>query len=483
MKTKQLWFGLAFLLNVPLHAQWATNNLNTPASILYHTTVPGKAIFTNGTEWDLFDVNTNTHWFGNMAFARTNILTATLGDKAYFAGGKYGYFADPLYTKVVDVYNNTTDSWTTMNLSLAREVGGAGAINNKVVFAGGIGRDFGGPTMLYNKVDIFDNTTGARTTGKLSKKKTNIACGAAANKIVFAGGWYWDAMYNIKTSNSVDIYNTVSGTWSTALLSQKRDNISVAIIGNSIIFAGGTGGKYNNPVKNVDTYNASTNTWTSSLMPLADYGMQSAVIGNKAYFTGGLGGNAQKMFIYDNVSNSWTTYLLPFDLSNFAFCAINDKLYFAGGFDNMISDLSDAVYVYDPATNIWTTEYLSVARKALHVVVSGNTAVFAGGIMAPAYPVTPSDVVDLYTAPMRNTDTDPVQIAFDLNIYPNPAGVVLVIQLNHSPEIEMPFTIFDTQGKYIMGGFITEEQTQLYVGNLAPGNYFLRAKMIRENNA
>jgi hypothetical protein len=158
------------------------------------------------------------------------IEVVSYGDKVYFGGGKFGSFADPQYTKTVNVYNNATNTWTTLNMKTAREVGGAGAINNKIVFAGGTGRtDIAGPVYMYNKVDIFDATTGARTNGKLSKARTNIAVGAAVDKIVFAGGWYWDMMYSMLPSNNVDIYNTTTGIWTKTTLSAKRDNITYCL--------------------------------------------------------------------------------------------------------------------------------------------------------------------------------------------------------------------------------------------------------------
>ena len=172
------------------YTQWSIDSLNTPGSGLIYGNTSTKAVFVHGGEWDVFDVFTNTHTSGALSLSRTMIEVAQYGEKVYFGGGKYGYFADPLYTKYVDVYNAASDTWSVLQLSKAREVGGAAAIGNKIVFAGGSGRDFGGPVYLYNKVDIFDAVTGARTTAKISKARSNIAAGAAGDKIVFAGGWY-----------------------------------------------------------------------------------------------------------------------------------------------------------------------------------------------------------------------------------------------------------------------------------------------------
>ncbi len=43
-------------------------------------------------------------------------------------------------------------------------------------------------------------------------------------------------------SNAVDLYNSTSGTWSTAQLSVARDGLAATSVGNVAIFAGGLGG-------------------------------------------------------------------------------------------------------------------------------------------------------------------------------------------------------------------------------------------------
>jgi hypothetical protein len=43
-------------------------------------------------------------------------------------------------------------------------------------------------------------------------------------------------------SNAVDLYNSASGTWSTAQLSVARRSFAATSVGNVAIFAGGYGG-------------------------------------------------------------------------------------------------------------------------------------------------------------------------------------------------------------------------------------------------
>ena len=47
-------------------------------------------------------------------------------------------------------------------------------------------------------------------------------------------------------SNAVDLYNSASGTWSTAQLSVRRQYLKATSVGNIAIFAGGMAGSASN---------------------------------------------------------------------------------------------------------------------------------------------------------------------------------------------------------------------------------------------
>lgn len=381
---------ISTLLATGASAQWTIDSLGIAGLYPYSAATTSKAVFTNGSNWDIFDANTNLHTTGLLSFSRPQIRVVSYGEKVYLGGGKYGYFADPQYSKNVDVYNAATDSWTTLFLTKNREVGGAGAAGNKIVFAGGTGRtDISGPVYMYATADIFDANTGARTTGKLSKARSNIAVGAAGNKIVFAGGWFWDMSYNRVPSNAVDIYDASTGTWTKTTLSQKREDLAVAVVGNKIVFAGGSSNI--GTVKNVDVYDVSTDTWTTSMLPTARYAMKSAVVGTNAYFAGGAYDPLEnEVDIYNTVTNTWSTIYMPVSLSSFSMSVINDKIYFAGGYISSSSAYSNLVQVYDPATATWISDYLSIGRIGIAALVCGNKGYFAGGTIAYGYPVPPT---------------------------------------------------------------------------------------------
>ncbi len=478
-------FTICMLALFAVNAQWGIDSLNTPGAGLLYGNTETKAVFINGTEWNVYDVLSNTHTTGLLSFSRNMIDVAEAGEKVYFAGGKYGYFADPVYTKNVDVYNAATNTWSTLMLSKAREVGGAGAAGNKVVFAGGSGRDFGGPVYLYNKVDIFDITTGARTTSKLSKARSNIAVGAAGDKIVFAGGWYWDMMYNILQSNVVDIYNVSTGTWTKTALSKKRENIAVAVVGNKIIFAGGAGGAFGGALKNVDIYDAATNTWTTSMLPVPRYGMKSAVAGNLAFFAGGVGGAINSVGVFNTTTNTWSTITIPVVLTNFSMNSINGEIYFAGGFDEATATFSDLIQIYDPIGDSWSYEYLSQPRTMISALTVGSFGVFAGGIKSPPYPVTYSNRVDFYEAPLRYIGEDLTNdiLNLEISVFPNPAADQMQIVLNDNGFLPVTCVIYDRLGRIAMSFDLTEPFYLIDVADLSTGNYILTVDDNKGNHA
>ena len=85
-------------------------------------------------------------------------------------------------------------------------------------------------------------------------------------KVLFGGGIFYSGNSWIY-SNTVDIYDTASGTWSTATLSQGRQYLSAATAGNQVLFAGGSSSS--GPSNVVDIYTlqsyptiTSTKAWT-----------------------------------------------------------------------------------------------------------------------------------------------------------------------------------------------------------------------------
>ncbi len=85
------------------------------------------------------------------------------------------------------------------------------------------------------------------------------------------------------------------GTWSTAQLSVARSHLAATSVGNLAIFAGGlvyyypTGSVSPSSTESdvVDLYNSATGTWSTARLSVARYNLAATSVGNLAFFAGG----------------------------------------------------------------------------------------------------------------------------------------------------------------------------------------------------
>ena len=151
--------------------------------------------------------------------SRDDLAAVAAGNNVFFAGGyTYNSGTGGAFSNVVDIYNMSTNTWSTATLSLGRCGLAAATAGNNVVFAGG---DNGG---LSNVVDIYNTSTRSWSTATLSQGRYDLAGAAAGNNVVFGGG----QQTSVALSNVVDIFNTSTGSWSTATLSASRSLLAAA---------------------------------------------------------------------------------------------------------------------------------------------------------------------------------------------------------------------------------------------------------------
>ncbi len=461
---------LSLMLALPAMAQWSSDSFLIARAGGVVATYGNKALFVNGGSWELYDMNTFNSTTGVLSLTRISIKAASVANKAYFGGGQYGPYTDPVYTNNVDVYDFNTGLWKLSKLSNAREVGASAAIGNKVLFAGGRNA-----LSMFNTVDIFDVTTGVKTTARLSKGRTNISVGVNGNKVVFAGGWSYDFNYNRPESNVADIYDAVSGTWTKALLSQKRQSMDVASVGNKIVFFGGL--PINGGISNkVDIYDASANTWSVYTLPLARYATTVNVVGSKAYFAGGTGAS-NRVDVYDASTNIWTSFNMPIGVVAAAGAVINNNIFYAGGYDYTTNVVTNIVQIYNTTSNTWSTDVISLARAGSLVVSFGNTTLFAGGYTKVTYRTIESKMIDIYTSPQLRMSNKPIAnktlFPAELTVYPNPATDVFQVSLPKETALPFVISIFDLQGMLIEKHNMKDYNMVLQLGHLPKGNYIL----------
>jgi hypothetical protein len=222
-------------------------------------------------------------------------------------------------SNVVDLYNSVTGTWSTAQLSVARCTLAAASVGNVALFAGGYIRS---SALLCRRgsrsVDDFVHVECLRVLRCCGYVCPLTACCLTR---ATAGGIL---------SNAVDLYNSATGTWSTAQLSVPRNYLAAASVGSVALFAGGdsssallrwkgrggwsvdgcvrvqslrvlrwcgyvcratacclTRATADVPWKVVDLYNGTTGTWSTAQLSVARWGLAAASVGNVALFAGG----------------------------------------------------------------------------------------------------------------------------------------------------------------------------------------------------
>jgi hypothetical protein len=327
-------------------------------------------------------VNPTLTQMGELSVPRSPFVAAA-GSRLVFAGGADRYSGGSwnisLPSSAVDIYDINTQTWTTAQLSEARDNMATAALGNKIFFAGGDNN-----YNYFNNVDIYDASTGTWSVAHLSEARTSITSAVLGNKVFFAGGTK-DWMYG---SRVVDIYDISTNTWSTALLTDAKMSISSVTDGNKVYFAGG--GDWEREYNSIDIYDNATNSWSTSTMPASYWAVNGVKVGNTNYWiywgTGSAGYEVQiknlstgaatntclpgsnyypynivsrnndiiffsvtystinRIDIFHTVSGQWSYGLLNRSVWGQAIIAVNNIVYIGGGFNAGTQSFSNKVY-------------------------------------------------------------------------------------------------------------------------------------------
>lgn len=234
---------------------------------------------------DIYD-NNNNRWSAATLTQRGSVCATSVGNKAFFAGGYklLGFPNCPgcgfakIGSDVVDIYDINTNTWSTDTLSQPRYGISATSAGTKVFFAGGIsfaGRDdFGFPIKaLSNVVDIYDNSSDSWVKATLSKPAAYLSAACVGTKVFFA------------SDTLIDIYDIKTGIWSMATLTQPRSRgLGSTSVGSKVFFAGGYIGSptFQSDVVDVIDYGI---TQTIAFDPISDKTLGDVTFGLNAKST------------------------------------------------------------------------------------------------------------------------------------------------------------------------------------------------------
>ena len=316
---------------------------------------------------------------GTLSQGRVDLVTATAGNKILFAGG----FTPLAHSTRVDIYDVSTNKWSTAELSMGRMGMTAASVGNKIFFAGGGDPD---NETVTSRVDIYDASTDRWSTAELSQGRTYIASATLGNKIFFAGGAYMN--YPDVSTNRVDIYDNSTDTWTTASLSEARSALTATVADNKIYFAGGSGNLSSYPSRfsnRIDIYDGVTNSWSTSSLDESRMYLSSIAVGNKIYWAGGFNGISANRYTESckveirDIKAQISTYEYITPKSRFSTVLKDDNIIFFTGFGFLPNQFD----VYNISTDIWSIGKLNNGVSGAAIISVNNKIYVAGGTDHP----------------------------------------------------------------------------------------------------
>jgi hypothetical protein len=318
----------------------------------------GMVPYAYSSRVDIYDTITHQWSIAALSVTeRQGMVAASVGSKIFFAGG--GDHDWGSVTSRVDIYDVANNSWSTAELSQARDYLAAVTVGNKIYFAGGgtWGPITGGvpvsgwpPNGNYyigsDVVDIYDNSTNSWSSIRLSEGRFELSATVANDKIYFAGG-----LKNIFTSSDrIDIYDLTTNSWNTSYLLQPKTSHASIAVGNKIFWASGARSPFWYGYQlsdNVEVKDLSSNVSTVTCI-IPRTGFQAVMKNDKIiFFTGGLVNDAWSGIyfeIYDVNSGQWSTALLNRKINDATIISVNNNIYVAGGREQFNGAYSNEVW-------------------------------------------------------------------------------------------------------------------------------------------
>ena len=316
--------------------------------------------------------------FDGLSIPRGEIVSAGSGNKILFAGGWTGlpYSTGSAFTTRVDIYDISTNTWSTAELSQPRVEIGVAVAGDKIFFAGGTipipwGGAWGDAGYRSSRIDIYDVSNNTWSTSELSVARGGVMAASAGNRVLFAGGHtHFD-----DASAVVDIFNLESNSWTTTSLTQRRFGGAATVIDNKIYFAGGLYTILNDVFEitsRIDIYDASSNIWSISELNQARLGLAGIAAGSKNYWAGG---DDNTVEIRDE--NAQTSSLFCLFQPNSWFDAVkknNRVIFFTGR-----GEIRNKFDIYDFTNASWTIGVLNQVVFGAAIISFNNTVYVAGG--------------------------------------------------------------------------------------------------------
>jgi N-acetylneuraminic acid mutarotase len=369
--------------------KWTKNKLSFVSTKLKTGVIGNKVFCLQGYDpltnqpaknLDIYDASTNIFKRDSLPFEPQDIGVGTIGSKLFVAGGSDVTPTSVNTLNIVRIYDTLTQKWTySTPLSAARRDIEVIKVKNKLLFIGGYTENprTAWDWTFYKNIDIYDETTNKWSTVYMKTGRVAPSVTVSGSKVLIVGGidrlGFVAATPTLFFTKTVEIYDVDMDTWQVADLPQPRLVQSIATYDKKAYLISGEKQDETNANRTlydkIDVYDFVTNKWTNIPFPSANHlrsGGMSINLSNKIYFVGGSLPDFQptkridiltlplsSLFDVTVLSNRLTTFPNPVsdiltvdfdkgDIKNYSIKIANtlgQTVYFQDGFDENLNKI------------------------------------------------------------------------------------------------------------------------------------------------
>jgi hypothetical protein len=331
------------------------------------------------TSAELYDPSTGTWSFtGSLNMPRAGHTATLLGNGKVLVTGRY--------TNTAELYDPATGEWSfTGNLNVLRTGQTTTLLSTgKVLLAGGWPDGLEGVRSATNTAELYDPSTGTWSlTGNLNGPRAGHAATLLQEgKVLVAGGCRDDECFPIQVG-SAEIYDPNTQTWSiTGSLNTPRDygHTTTLLANGDVLLVGECkDGIFCGNSSDAELYNSATGRWsyTGSLLKRRTQETVTLLPSGQVLVVEGLG--SKKVFnsaeLYDPATGTWNT-TASLNTGRYAHTAIllqNGKVLVVGGYDvKSGGDYLRSAELYDPEPPIPAPRIIGASVMGKKLIVGGE---------------------------------------------------------------------------------------------------------------
>lgn len=447
---------------------------------------------------DIYHPDSHSWEMDTLSEARSILSYQTYQNKLFLAGGfnnsTFGF------SNRLDLYDAISHSWYSKELSSYSDQFHIISMNGKTVIFGGLNPDYS----ASDKADIYNHSTGLWSVHTLSNPRywNNNSVVRLTDTVILYDGVsadmydgindHWTSVYfsnsPICTANSnrpvitndavifprgncgerADVFDRNTSSWSSQVLSARRELMTSASVKNKVILAGGDDPDEYFQLNNIDIYDIETKEWSAAHLTKPKEDMIPLVQGDQALFVagnipdpnGGIFNCSKLVEMYNATADSWDYFQLTQPGGcNVQANMLGNKAFIAGGTD--LEFYNTNIDIYNFTTSSWDVAYLSDEHCCSHAEVLGNKLFFVG-----------QNYVDIYTDNTTSTTT-PVNL-FPIQLFPNPTVGQLHINLPPDTILPLSLELSDMSGRPLRKTCIVSRNTDMDIATLPSGIYLLK---------